>query len=46
MTHYEAGKSFMRMYEKFGFRVLNQITLPIINLPQWEMVREHQNQTQ
>jgi ribosomal protein S18 acetylase RimI-like enzyme len=28
------------MYERFGFRVLNQITLPIIDLPQWEMVRE------
>ena len=28
------------MYEGFGFRVLKQITLPIINLPQWEMVRE------
>jgi len=30
----------VRMYERFGFRVLKQITLPIINLPQWEMVRE------
>ena len=30
----------VRMYERLGFRVLNQITLPIINLPQWEMVRE------
>lgn len=28
------------MYEKFGFRVLKQITLPIIDLPQWEMIRE------
>ena len=28
------------MYKRFGFRVLRQITLPIINLPQWEMVRE------
>ena len=28
------------MYERFGFRVLKQITLPIINLPQWEMIRE------
>jgi ribosomal protein S18 acetylase RimI-like enzyme len=30
----------VKMYERFGFRVLKQITLPIINLPQWEMVRE------
>jgi ribosomal protein S18 acetylase RimI-like enzyme len=28
------------MYESFGFRLLDQITLPIINLSQWEMVRE------
>jgi ribosomal protein S18 acetylase RimI-like enzyme len=30
----------VRMYERFGFRLLDQITLPILNLPQWEMVRE------
>jgi ribosomal protein S18 acetylase RimI-like enzyme len=28
------------MYERFGFRVLEQITLPNINLPLWKMVRE------
>jgi ribosomal protein S18 acetylase RimI-like enzyme len=30
----------IRMYERRGFKVLNQITLPIIHLPQWGMVRE------
>jgi len=30
----------VRMYEHFGFRVANQITLPGIGLPMWEMVRE------
>jgi ribosomal protein S18 acetylase RimI-like enzyme len=30
----------VRMYERLGFRLLNQVTLPVINLPQWEMVRE------
>ena len=30
----------IRMYKRLGFSVLNQITLPIINLPQWGMVRE------
>ena len=33
-------ESNVRMYEKFGFGVLKQIILPIIDLPQWEMVRE------
>jgi ribosomal protein S18 acetylase RimI-like enzyme len=28
------------MYERLGFRLLGQITLPVINLPQWEMTRE------
>lgn len=28
------------MYEKLGFRVLNWLTLPVINLPMCEMVRE------
>jgi ribosomal protein S18 acetylase RimI-like enzyme len=28
------------MYERLGFGVLNQITLPIVTLPMWEMVRE------
>jgi ribosomal protein S18 acetylase RimI-like enzyme len=30
----------VRMYQRLGFRSLNKATLPIINLPQWEMVRE------
>ena len=28
------------MYEHFGFRLLKKITLPIVDLPMWEMVRE------
>ncbi|MBU1221527.1 GNAT family N-acetyltransferase [Myxococcota bacterium] len=27
------------MYEKYGFKVLRQITLPVLNLPMWEMRR-------
>ncbi len=27
------------MYEKFGFRVIKKIILPVFNLPMWEMVR-------
>jgi len=30
----------MKMYEHFGFRLLKKITLPIVDLPMWEMVRE------
>ena len=30
----------VKMYERSGFRTLSQVTLPGINLPQWEMVRE------
>ena len=30
----------VRMYERLGFRLLNQITLPVINLPMWQMLRE------
>jgi ribosomal protein S18 acetylase RimI-like enzyme len=30
----------VRLYEHFGFRVLQQITLPLIDLPMWEMVRD------
>jgi ribosomal protein S18 acetylase RimI-like enzyme len=28
------------MYEKYGFKTIKQITLPIINHPMWEMIRE------
>jgi len=30
----------MKMYEHFGFKLLKKITLPIVDLPMWEMVRE------
>ena len=29
-----------KMYEHFGFMLLKKITLPIINIPMWEMVRK------
>ena len=32
----------VKMYEHFGFRLLKSITLPIVDLPMWEMVREPQ----
>ncbi|MBN2005441.1 MAG: GNAT family N-acetyltransferase [Anaerolineae bacterium] len=32
-------ESNVRMYEHLGFEVVKEITLPIINLPMWEMVR-------
>jgi len=28
------------MYEHFGFRLIKRVTLPILELPMWEMVRE------
>jgi len=30
----------VQWYEKLGFRQIKQVTLPVINLPQWELVRE------
>lgn len=30
----------VRMYERFGFKKVNQTNLPVINLSQWEMVRK------
>jgi GNAT superfamily N-acetyltransferase len=30
----------VKMYEHFGFRLLKRITLPIVGLPMWEMVRK------
>ena len=30
----------VKMYEHLGFRLLKRITLPIVDLPMWEMVRE------
>jgi ribosomal protein S18 acetylase RimI-like enzyme len=29
----------VKMYERYGFEVLKKITLPVIDLPQWEMWR-------
>jgi hypothetical protein len=28
------------MYEKFGFRTVKEMTLPMIDVLSWEMVRE------
>jgi ribosomal protein S18 acetylase RimI-like enzyme len=33
-------ESNVRFYEHFGFRTIRTITLPELNLPMWEMVRE------
>ena len=30
----------VKMYERFGFKLVKQITLQTINLPMWEMVRD------
>ena len=30
----------VQLYQHFGFTVLKVITLPLINLPMWEMIRE------
>ena len=27
-------------YEKLGFKLIKEVTLPIIELPQWELIRE------
>ena len=32
----------VKLYEHFGFRLLKRITLPMVDLPMWEMVREPQ----
>jgi ribosomal protein S18 acetylase RimI-like enzyme len=37
-----ATEANMKMYKHFGFRLLKKITLPIVDLPMWEMVREPQ----
>ena len=29
----------VKLYEKFGFEVINKFTIPDLNLPMWEMVR-------
>jgi len=33
-------KENVTMYEHFGFRLIKRVTLPISELPMWEMVRE------
>ena len=35
-----ATEENMKMYEHFGFRLLKKITLPIVDVPMWEMVRK------
>jgi ribosomal protein S18 acetylase RimI-like enzyme len=30
----------VKMYEHFGFKLLKKVTLPVVDLPMWEMVRE------
>jgi len=30
----------VKVYKKFGFKILNQRMLPVVNLPVWEMKRE------
>ncbi len=30
----------VEFYEKLGFKTIKKILLPIVNLPQWEMIRE------
>ena len=32
----------VKMYKHFGFKLLKKVTLPILELPMWEMVREPQ----
>lgn len=31
----------VKMYEKLGFKEVNKVILPVVNLPQWEMIREY-----
>jgi predicted N-acetyltransferase YhbS len=33
----------VKMYEHFGFKLLKRLDLPVVNLPEWEMVREPQD---
>jgi len=35
-----ATEENMKMYEHFGFRLLGKITLPVVDLPMWELVRK------
>ena len=33
----------VEFYKRYGFKVIKEITLPIVNLPMWEMIRETAN---
>jgi ribosomal protein S18 acetylase RimI-like enzyme len=33
----------VRLYEHFGFEVIEKVDLPLVHLPMWEMVRHPQN---
>jgi ribosomal protein S18 acetylase RimI-like enzyme len=33
-------ESNVKMYERFGFVIVNKTILPVVDLPQWEMIRE------
>jgi len=33
-------ESNVRLYERFGFKKLEQMNLPVINQPMWAMIRE------
>jgi len=33
----------VEFYKRYGFKVIKEITLPIVNLPMWEMIREIAN---
>ena len=33
-------EEYVHLYERFGFKTAKRITLPVIRLPMWEMVRE------
>jgi len=35
-----ASQENVQMYRYFGFRELRQTTLPLVNIPVWEMIRE------
>lgn len=30
----------VRLYERFGFKTVNKITLPVVDHPMWEMLKE------
>lgn len=36
-----ATQNNVDMYENFGFKVIDRLDLPLLNIPQWSMVREY-----